>query len=270
MRVRPLTTADVPSALALANARPYSNCYLVSLLERGRLVDMVGIYSDVTLVAICSTGGNCVSTDLTSETAAVLASYLAREGRRSASIVGRQANAESLWHALDGRWGTSRAMRAAQPLMVLRQEPNVDADPLVRRTRPEELELVFPACVHMFRDEVGVDPLAGGMGSAYRERVADSIRSGRSFARIVDGVVEFKTEIGAVSSAAAQLQGVWVAPHLRGRGLAVPGVAAVAAIVLAEVAPAVELYVNDFNLPAIRTYERVGFDHHDTFATVFF
>ena len=270
MHVRQLTPVDVPSALALANARPYSDCFLISMLERNNIPGIVGIFSGDTLVAIASTGANCVTTDLTAETASALASYLAREGRRSASIVGRKSNVELLWRALDGRWGTSRDVRESQPLLILRDAAAIPADPLVRRATPDELELVFPACVHMFRDEVGVDPLARGMGGAYRERVQDIIANGRSFVRIVNGVVEFKTEIGATSSAACQLQGVWVAPHLRGRGLAAPGLAAVTAFAMADIAPAVELYVNDFNSAALRTYERVGFEHHDTFSTVFF
>ena len=33
---------------------------------------------------------------------------------------------------------------------------------------------------------------------------------------------------------------------------------------------AVSLYVNDYNTAALRTYERVGFQRHGTFATVLF
>lgn len=270
MHVRQLSPLDVPGALALANARPYANCFLIAMLERGSITGIVGVFADSTLIAIASTGANCVTTDLTSESAAVLAAHLAREGRRSASIVCRKPNVDLLWSALDGRWGTSRAIRESQPLLVLRNAPAIAADPLVRRATPADLDLVFPACAHMFRDEVGVDPLANGMGSAYRERIQDAIATGRSFVRIVDGVVEFKAEVGSISSAAAQVQGVWVAPHLRGTGLAAPGMAAVAVSVLAERAPAVELYVNDFNVAAVKTYERVGFEFHDTFSTVFF
>ena len=270
MQVRQLVAADVPSALALVNERPYANCFLASMLEKQQLLGLVGVFDAGALVAIAATNANCVSTDLTQGTAAALASFLAREGRRSSSIIGRQSNVRLLWDALDGRWGTMRAERPSQSLMLLRAAPVIAADPLVRRTRLEELDLLFPACVHMFTEEVGVSPIANGMGAAYRDRVHDIVTAGRSFARIVDGVVEFKTEIGATSSSACQLQGVWVAPHLRGRGLAAPGIAAVATQAMADVAPAVELYVNDFNTPALRAYERAGFEHHDTFATIFF
>ena len=270
MHVRPLAPTDVAGALALANAQPVANAYLIASLELEHLLGLVGVFDGDELLAVAATGANCVSTDLTPETAAVLASFLAREGRRSASIVGRQPNVRLLWDALDGRWGTMRMLRAQQLLMALDHAPQVEPDPLVRRTSVNELDIVFPACVHMFTEEVGTSPVANGMGTAYRDRVQNIITARRSFARIVGGVVEFKTEVGASSAAVSQLQGVWVAPHLRGRGLAAPGIAAVADTVLREVAPTVALYVNDFNMPAIRTYERVGFLQVDTFSTIFF
>jgi len=46
--------------------------------------------------------------------------------------------------------------------------------------------------------------------------------------------------------------------------------AAVVQIVRSRFAPAVSLYVNDFNVRAVRTYERVGFRQVGTFATVLF
>lgn len=270
MHVRQLASADVGSALELVAVRPHANLLLAASLEKQQLLGLVGIFDRDALVAVASTNANCATTDLTPETAAVLASFLAREGRRSASIVGRAPNVRLLWDALDGRWGTMRALRAQQLLMVLDAPSVIDADPMVRRAVPAELDIVFPACVHMFTEEVGTSPVANGMGGAYRDRVHDLITAGRSFVRIVDGVVQFKTEVGATSSSACQLQGVWVAPHLRGRGLAAPGVAAVADVALREIAPATALYVNDFNTAAIRTYERVGFRQVDTFSTVFF
>jgi uncharacterized protein len=37
-----------------------------------------------------------------------------------------------------------------------------------------------------------------------------------------------------------------------------------------DIAPVVSLYVNAFNVPARRAYERVGFTRLDTFASVLF
>ena len=79
----------------------------------------------------------------------------------------------------------------------------------------------------MFTEEVGVSPLRVDGGAGYRARVAELVRAGHSLAWIDDGEVLFKAEIGAVSRAACQLQGVWVAPAYRGRGIGTAGTAAV-------------------------------------------
>ena len=80
----------------------------------------------------------------------------------------------------------------------------------------------------MFTEEVGVSPLRVDGGAGYRARVAELVRAGQSLAWIEDGEVLFKAEIGAVSRAACQVQGVWVAPALPRAGASGPrGTAAV-------------------------------------------
>lgn len=96
------------------------------------------------------------------------------------------------------------------------------------------------------------------------------IRAGHALARIDDGEVIFKAEIGSATEAACQVQGVWVAPAHRGRGLAAPGMAAVVNIAQASISASVSLYVNDFNYPARKAYDRVGFTQSETFTTVLF
>lgn len=270
MQVRPLVPDDLEAALALTRARPYAHCFLTSMLERRAITDVVGVFDAGELRVVASVAGNCVTTDLDADTARALGDFLGSVGRRVASIVSRRDDVVQLWSAIDGRWGRPRDLRRSQLLMVLTGSPQVEPDPRVRRSVPDELDLVLPCCVEMFTAEVGVSPVADGMGPAYRQRVEQTIASGRSFVRIDEGVVVFKAEIGAISSQACQVQGVWVRPELRGLGLAAPGMAAVATEAMRSVAPAIELYVNDFNTAARRAYERVGFEQVDTFRTVFF
>jgi predicted GNAT family acetyltransferase len=67
-----------------------------------------------------------------------------------------------------------------------------------------------------------------------------------------------------------QVQGVWVDPELRGRGLSVSGTAAVVVRAQATVAPVVSLYVNAYNTAARRAYDRVGFRSAGSFCSVLF
>ena len=80
----------------------------------------------------------------------------------------------------------------------------------------------------------------------------------------------FKAEVGAATRSACQVQGVWVAPSLRGRGLSLAGTAAVVELARAEIAPTVSLYVNDFNVAARRCYARVGFTEVGRLTSVLF
>ena len=89
--------------------------------------------------------------------------------------------------------------------------------------RRDEVEVLLPACIAMFTEEIGVSPLAGDGGALYRARVTELVTQGRAYARIEDGRVLFKAEVGAATSSVCQVQGVWVHPSLRGRGLSVAG-----------------------------------------------
>ena len=122
----------------------------------------------------------------------------------------------------------------------------------------------------MYTEEVGVSPEAGGGAELYRARVSQLISRGWSFARFDRGRLVFKAEVACASPRAAQIQGVYVPPDRRGQGLAVAGMAAVVNHVQQHVAPVVSLYVNDWNVPARRAYERVGFTQSATFSTVMF
>jgi predicted GNAT family acetyltransferase len=120
----------------------------------------------------------------------------------------------------------------------------------------------------MFAEELGVSPHVSPGTAAFLARVRGLISERRAFASAdFRGQIVFKAEIGAVSRHTAQVQGVWVRPDLRGRGIGARGLATVLAHAL-TIAPSVSLYVNDFNVPARRMYARLGMREHATLATV--
>nr|WP_328840895.1 GNAT family N-acetyltransferase [Nakamurella leprariae] len=198
------------------------------------------------------------------------ATMAGRRGRRCATILGPAALVLPIWERLESRWGPAREVRADQPLLVCPDPPLVDPDPLVEVVDLDRLDPYFPAAVAMFTEEVGVDPRAGDGGHAYRERVAELIRQRRAFARFHEGKVVYKAEIGALSRSVALIQGVWVDPQWRGKGLAAAGTAAVVRAVQRDFGRLASLYVNDHNAPARAAYRRAGFHQVGTFASVLF
>ena len=275
---RVLEPDELGAALEVLDRDPVTNAFVAARVEAvgldpWRLGGEIWGWHDADgrLDALCYAGANLVPICAGPEAVRAFADRARRAGRRCSSIVGPAESTAQLWSLLEPSWGPARDVRANQPLMVTSDLPaDVEPDPLVRRIRKDEMDVLMPACVAMFTEEVGVSPLAADGGLLYQARVAELVGSGRSFARIENGQVVFKAEIGAATAKACQIQGVWVAPEYRGRGLSETGMAAVLRYALGDVAPVASLYVNDFNVPARAAYRRVGFRETGAFMSVLF
>jgi uncharacterized protein len=272
--VRVLGPRDLTAARAVIARDPVVNVFVDSLVQASGLdprrgAEVWGYVDQGELQALCHAGGNLVPVEADDRALRAFTSYALRRGRNCFQIVGPAAAVRQLWAGLEPGWGPAREVRFDQPFMVIDAAPAIAPESRVRLVEPVELPVLYPACVAMYTEEVGVPPQTGPDGTYYRARVAELIRAGRAFAWIEDGVVVFKAEVGAVGTGVCQIQGVWVEPSRRGQGLAAPAMAA--AVELARtIAPVVTLYVNAFNVPARAAYQRVGFRTVETFATVLF
>lgn len=273
--VRVLRQADEPALRRLMADDPVVHCFAEARLDAGGLRPNAsggpfwGYEPDGLLESAILVGANLVPVRTTARARAAFAEHAVRTGRRSSSIVGPADEVMDLWARLEPHWGPARDVRPDQRLMVAADDPVADPDPLVRTCEADDVVSLFPACVAMFTEEVGVSPTAGGMEYAYRRRIAELVAAGRSFARFEAGQPVFKAEIGALSSRACQIQGVWTRPDSRGQGLATHGMAAVVAL-SRRLSPVVSLYVNGYNTSALHAYEAAGFATVGQFATVLF
>ncbi|MGN6251690.1 MAG: GNAT family N-acetyltransferase [Marmoricola sp.] len=274
--VRVLGPRDVPAALRCLERDPVVNVFveyrtrLTQLDPRWLGGEVWGYFVGEELISLCHVGANLVPVNATPAACAAFARRAVRHRPSSATVVGPRPAVEELWRGLEPVWRPPREARWDQPHLVIDRPSTVEADPAVRRTDPREIDLLYPACVAMYTEEVGVSPESDGGRDLYRARVSQLVHRGWSFARIEDGRVVFKAEVACASAHAAQVQGVYVVPDRRGEGLAVRGMAAVVASVLQEVAPAVSLYVNAHNTAARRAYDAVGFRQSATFSTLMF
>lgn len=274
--LRVLEQRDLDEVLALLRRNPVEDVFVASRVEACGLdpwrlgAEVWGYGERGELEALCYAGANLVPVQASLTAARAFADRARRQGRRCSSIVGPAHVVAEMWRLLEPSWGPAREVRANQPLMAIDEDPLVEPDPQVRLVAPHEVDVLMPASVAMFTEEVGVSPLAGDGGAMYRARVEELVVLGRAWARIEGGAVLFKAEIGAATRDVCQVQGVWVHPSLRGRGLGIAGTAAVVEQARRLVAPVVSLYVNDYNLAARRAYERVGFHQVGSFASVLF
>ena len=220
--------------------------------------------------SLCWSGAHLVPVCTTPAAVTAYADLLGAEPRICSSIIGRADAVLDLWERLGGHWGPARDVRPHQPLLVADREAVIEPDPDVRLVQPGEIDQLFPAAVAMYTEEVGVSPLLDDGGRGYKRRIAELVRSKRAYARFIGDRVVFKAELAIVTRRTTQVQGVWVDPEFRGRGMAASAMAAVLRDALRRVAPTVSLYVNDYNAPARRVYARCGFVPNGSFATVLF
>ncbi|RVW03634.1 GNAT family N-acetyltransferase [Rhodococcus spongiicola] len=268
---RQLGGRDISQVLRVLETDPVAACMVAARVQQSGLDPRV-LQGEMwsrggPAESLCFAGANLIPLLGGTDDLRAFADRASRFPRMCSSLVGRAELTLPLWDVLESEWGSPREIRSEQPLLALDARPRVRPDPHVRQVRMGEIDAYLPAAIAMFIEEVGVDPRAGDGGHSYRRRVANLISSGRAWARFEDGRVVYKAEVGSMSAAVGQIQGVWVDPARRGEGLGAAGTAAVAQAVMARGRVA-SLYVNSYNERARRAYARVGFTQVATFATV--
>ena len=275
--IRALDAHSIDLVKNLIEQDPVRHCFLAARLEqtkqsrfRPSYPDLLGYFDDGNLKSVLMTGANIVPVNTSLIARQEFSTVLNRSGRRSSSIVGPAEEVLDLWSRVSASWGPAREVRGNQPVLSMRSNSSIEIDHDVRYSNLSDLEDLVPACIAMFTEEVGISPTINGGGNAYRNRISELVSSRRSFVKYLGSELVFKAEIGTVGAGVAQIQGVWVKPEYRGKGISVSAMAAVVKLVLADVAPVISLYVNDYNKVALKTYRSVGFEQVDTFATVLF
>ena len=245
----------------LADSDPVVNAVVAARVRAaGTLVParlgglMIGVREGDDLVGACYAGGSLVPVGGDTETWQALARYLARRPRGCTSIVGPADAVAVMWPLLARSWTPARSVRPNQPLLVMDGSVSAPGDEAVRPARPDELERYLPAATAMFTEELGVSPHVAPGSGAYRTRVSELIAARRAFASFdFRGQVTFKAEIGAVSPHTCQIQGVWVRPDLRGRGIGTASLATVLATPWNSPRPSASTSTTTTPLPAACT-----------------
>lgn len=280
--LRVLGPEDQPELVQLLRQDPLANLFVASRVAAFGLAPellgcaVYGYYAAGELVAACHVGANVVPIGGRPEALAAFAQAIGPRGQ-AGSIMGPAEAVLRLHRELVERWGDSwrrtREIRARQPLMSTRTDPPMAGDPRVRRVDLADLGAYLEAAVAMYTEEVGISPL-DDTGS-YQRYVRVLIQSGRAMGAVYHPPgggscrAWFKSDIGSAWNGYCQVQGVWLAPELRGQRLSVPAMAQVVRL-CRERFPVVSLYVNDFNVRARRLYQTVGFRTVGEFATVLY
>jgi len=275
--VRVLHRGDLADAVRLLSINPVENVFVAARVRAAGIEQaslgcpIWGFERGGALRSICHAGSNLVPVHADSEAVSAYADF-AGEHRMCSSILGPATTTLELWRLLADRWGPAwahvREIRPHQPVMSIDTDSPLEPDRRLRRVTLQHWDAYYQAAVKMYTEEVGVSPLQGNP-AGYRFYVRQLITSGRAFGMFEGDRVIFKADLGSVSAGVSQVQGVWLDPELRGRGLAAPAMAGVVRLAR-SVTPTVSLYVNDYNLPALATYRRVGLRRVGEFATILY
>jgi ribosomal protein S18 acetylase RimI-like enzyme len=266
--LRLLSEDDERGALEFLQRDPLINVYLVSrLLEERSLAasQMVVVRYNGAIVLVASLATNIVmggdpsvSADITEFAVSLIAERILHRMLPVRAIISPAHLVELLWSRLRSRIDPPTVVRMNQPIYAIGKRLDYPDLTDARYATRKDLDALVPACAAMHKEEVGIDPLERD-AAGYRERISELVEKKRAVIRVVDRVIATKCEYSALTPDSAQLMGVWTDPRYRRRGLSFELLREVCGH-LSRRGKVVTLFVNDFNTPAIRLYESLGFE----------
>ncbi len=265
--LRVIGDEDVDDALAFLRHDPLINVYLISrLLEEptAAATQIFAVRHNRNFVLMASLSTNVVLAaqpgqrdDILETATAMIAERITTRLIPVRAIISPAALVEKLWNRLRVRLDPPTVVRMNQPVYAIRKRVDFPDLTRARFATLRDLDSLVPACAAMHKEEVGIDPLERD-AVGYRERIRELVERRRAVIRVEEGVIASKCEFSAVTDDAVQLMGVWTHPQFRRKGLSRATLIEVCGHLFRK-GKNVTLFVNDFNLPAISLYERMGF-----------
>jgi len=259
--MRKLIEPRAAQVLDFCAQAPVERVFLEDVARRG-LGRFVALRNGGALSAVCHVGANLVPSG---EGCGAFAGQ-AKSGR-CRMIIGEERAVGELWQLAAPRMAEPRADRPGQPVFAI-TEPPASGDSGLRAAKPEDLDVLLPACAAAHEEELGIDPLVRD-GDGFRWRTREQIDVRRSWLWVEDGTILFKAEASAWTPSAVQLQQVWVDPPARRRGYASRGLRDLCRLLL-ETTPTVTLFVRSENAAAIGLYESIGMQRVGTYRSLLF
>jgi hypothetical protein len=269
----PLSPGAAREVLAFLDERPLHTVNLAGLVRDNGLVsplnrgsfhacrDEAGRLEGVALV------GHAILFEARTERAAAAFARLAQRQSNAHIILGEAAPVGLFWgHYADGGQEPRRLCRE----ILMEQRWPVEAResvPGLRAADAADLEKVLPVHAGMVVEETGVDPLADDP-EGFRRRCLRRIERGRTWVLTEGGRLVFKAEVYAETPQTAYLEGVYVAPELRGAGHGLRCLSQLSRNLLRRTG-SVCLLVNELNDPARAFYRKAGFRQRAVYDTIF-
>jgi ribosomal protein S18 acetylase RimI-like enzyme len=274
-----LDPTDLPEVFGWLDQDPVLNVYLMALVLRDALAaprdEYWAVRREGGIAALLHIGSQSGAVLPLGEDAAALR-LLADHARqrlpflpRRFQVIGPRAAVLTILQHV-ARSGLRPRLERRQVYMALEPGalPDFERLPELVTARPEDFELVYESGARLRLEELEEDPRQADP-AGYRRRVEEECRDGHAWLWRDAAGLCFRASVSALTGDAAQLSGVYTPPERRNRGLARRGLAELCARLLVR-SRAVCLFVNDFNVPALALYRRLGFTERAGWHSAFF
>jgi len=237
---------------------------LVSQLNRGTFYgcrDWQGRLEGVALI------GHFTLVEARTEAALAAFARLAQDCLSAHMILGEQENLAAFWNYFAQAGRSQR--RACRELLFEQQTPLEQNGSLLdlRLATPDDLPVILPVYAEMVYEESEVNPLeVDPVG--FEKRWLRRIEQGRVWVWIDDGRLMFNADVMSKTPDVIYLEGIYVNPDERGRGLGVRCLSQLSRDLLQR-ARSLCLLVNEQNQRARAFYEKAGFNLYGYYDTIF-
>lgn len=212
--------------------------------------------------ALVSLGGD------SEEAAARIGAHLRVSGFEASLVLGPADLVGGFQKAVEHP-GRSPRLWQNQTLQVLKPRKLRHFGPVpLRQADPIDVPDLLAAALAMHVEETG-EPLAVDVQGSLHALVWEQVNEGRTWCVVdpVTGDLQFKANIAMPTPLGAHLEGVWVPPAYRRRGVARSALSELCRRLL-TVWPTVSLYTNVDNEAACALYRRIGFREEARWCTV--
>jgi ribosomal protein S18 acetylase RimI-like enzyme len=193
---------------------------------------------------------------------------LARRAQSSHFLMGEHNAVQRFWSYYADR---GQSPRHVCPVLFLRRGDQFQAQhsvPELRLAKPEDLEPIVRAQAAMAVETSGVDPLQKDP-IGFRQRYLRRIDNNRVWVVMQNRRMIFKLDVITETPDATYIEGVYVSPEERGKGLGKTCLMAVGQKLLQRT-KAIHLFVEVENTRTTAFYSRLGFDNGGQYDLLYF
>ncbi|HKQ04400.1 MAG TPA: GNAT family N-acetyltransferase [Blastocatellia bacterium] len=273
LSVRALSASDEAEVWDFLSARPIHTVFMKGFIKQNGLVsdfnrgkfygcrDMEGRLLGVALL------GHITLIETRIDAALRAFANYARGGPSIYMILGEQEKVECFWDSYSA--GAVEPRQQRRELLFVQEYPPPIFEPLpeLRVATPDDLRILLPIYGQMHSQESGVNPLEVDP-QGFSERWLRRIEQKQAWVWIKGEKLIFNADIMCDTPDCTYLEGIYVAPNMRGKGYGLRCMSHLSHMLLAR-ARSLCLLCDDQNSAATNFFQKAGYDTAGYYKTIF-